>query len=260
MLKANTATVQATRRSARKHKHSRQMHSGPEQGRRKANSPILRTRVCPTHLKDSINALALGIPDGAQPVARHRARQQARDVGHDEPQPGTARAAQQAPEFVVGRPVALGQALLPEHLLEHVAELLLAGLLRRLRARAGAGAGPGPGGTSLPFLLLSLVLEEVPRPAKCGLAGAGLRSRGVVAGLELSEGVAARGGGGGAAVELPLAIVLPPPGVVGQREVGVVYELELLRARGALGGVGGDTVGVGLERGTEKRLSALVFK
>jgi len=208
-----------------------------------------------SYLKNSINALPLGIPDGTEPVTSHRAREQTGHVGDDEAHGRAAQPANNAPELA-RRPVAprVRHPLLAEHLLEDVGELgvlgLLAGLLGVLRVLA---------------VVVALAREEVPGPREAvghvGTVGVVV----VVVGFCFSERVAAgeaawhlgtaAGGGfflassprGGAeaAEEVALRIVLLSAPGVREGVVCVVDELELAGALGALWGVGWDSVGVG---------------
>lgn len=198
-------------------------------------------RKFPTHLEHGVHALPLRVPNSTQPISRHGTRQQARDVRDNETERTSARTPQHAPERTSRSPARVRHALLPQHLLEDIAKLLLLRVLpRRLRARI-----------ILLSLPLALVLEEIPRPAEGGLVRASIPGGG------LGEGVAAGRGlrGAAAAEELALAVVVAPSGGVGQGEVGVVDELELARAGGAFGGVGGDAVRVGLQGGAGSVLS-----
>ena len=96
-------------------------------------------------LKDTINALPSRIPHRTKPIPRNRASECAGEIRHDEPHRPTAQPADQAPELAVRpRLLALGHAFLPQHLLEHAPELIIAEAL--LFGRVGGPApekGPG---------------------------------------------------------------------------------------------------------------------
>lgn len=212
-----------------------------------------------TDLEDGVDALSPGVAHSAEPVARHRASHHARHVGDDEAEGAAAHAAEHAPKGIrgTGRAVApfLRHALLAEHLLEDVAELLILGLPARLFVGrppvgeegpgprvclAGAGSRAGPAGRGGNIFVG--FLEWVRR--RCGAATAAAAA------------AAARGAG---AVDLALRVVLAAAGRVGEGVVGVVDELELASAGGAVWGVRGDPVGVRLQGGSAEEEMASVM-
>lgn len=92
-------------------------------------------------LKDGVDALALGVADGAESVAGHGTRDGAREIRDDEAHGATAEATDEAPELARRTGLrSLGHALLAQHLLEHGRELVVAipGVGR------GSGAFVGP--------------------------------------------------------------------------------------------------------------------
>lgn len=180
-----------------------------------------------THQEHGINALPLRIPHRAKPIPRDSARHQPRHVPDDEPQRPTARATHKAPERPRRPASPIRHALLAQHLLEHVAELLALGLLPALPLALG----------------LALAREEIPRPRVGVLRAApGWWRR-----AELRLGLGLLGGGllgAGRGVAAALDVVVAAAGGVREGVVCVVDELELAGAGLAVGAGVGDAVRV----------------
>ena len=121
-------------------------------------------------LEDGIDALAAGVADRAETVARHGAGDGAGEISHDEAHGTAAEAADEAPELACRpRLGSLGHALLAQHLLEHRRELVVGGrrprgilwslLLLLTKAKGGEGERREEGrGCVLLLLLLILWL------------------------------------------------------------------------------------------------------
>lgn len=198
-----------------------------------------------TDLKDSIDALPLGVSYRAEPIPRHSARDKPGDIRDNEPQRAAANATDEAPKGA-GRPsrAVLRHAMFAQHLLKSVSELLF---FRPTACVVVVGRRP----SSLLTLTLALSLagEKVPRPREGVLraraAGGGvfaLLGRGALGIICFSKGVAGRGGAG--TEHLALEIVLASPGGVGEGVVGVVDELEFPRSDRSLGRVAGHPIGM----------------
>lgn len=196
---------------------------------------LIRLRQLLKHCKD---ALPPRIPNSTQPIPRHRTRQQARKVRHNKPHSPTTQPAHHAPELPRRRPSILRHALLPQHLLKHVSELLVAELL-------------------LLFPVLRLAAEAEAAPGEAARDAASCRGLGIGVG-DLFVRVPRCGGCGGAGAEAVVdagGVVVAAAGWVGECVIGVVYDLEFARPFGAFWGVGGDAVGVGFQGCSERVLS-----
>ena len=190
-------------------------------------------------LKNRIHALPLGIPDAAQPIPSHRARDHAREVGDYEPHGAAGQPAHDGPELARGTGVLVRHALLPQHLLEDAAELLVAeAVVRLLRGAGGFGRAAAAEAEGAPG-----ERAEVEAPS-CACACACARRGDVVLPLRIGGGRAA-----GPRVVRARGVVLAAAGRVRERVVRVVDGLEALRAGAALGGVCGDAVRVVLQGG-----------
>jgi hypothetical protein len=182
-------------------------------------------------LEHTIHALSARIPNRTQPIPRHRSGDRPRQVANDETHRRAARAPNHTPELARGmRVIALGHALLAQHLLEHPAELIIAEAVVRLLCVAPGCAAEA---------------ESAPREA----AESTTRTTIVLPGNLVFE-VGGRGVGRAAGEGLVAAggVVVAAACGVRERIVGVIYLLETLCARDALRTVGSDAVGVVLER------------
>lgn len=190
-------------------------------------------------LKNRIHALPLGIPDAAQPIPSHRARDHAREVGDYEPHGAAGQPAHDGPELARGTGVLVRHALLPQHLLEDAAELLVAeAVVGFLRGAGGLGRAAAAEAEGAPG-----ERAEVEAPS-CACACACVRRGDVVLPLRIWGCRAAR-----PRVVRARGVVLAAAGWVRERVVRVVDGLEALRAGAALGGVCGDAVRVVFQGG-----------
>lgn len=209
-------------------------------------------------LENGVNALAAGVADGTEAVAGHGAGDEARDVGDDEAHDATARRAEDAPELG-RRPVRplLRHALLAQHLLEHVPELLVLRLLSSvllvlllilLRL--------------LLLLLLLLVCEEIPRPAVEVVGPLLTLRRHRLVRVHVLERVRVSGRvirlGPPTAVYPPLGVVVPAPGGVRQRVVSIIYQLKKFGSPGTVWRVCRDPIRVRFECRTVHMLACML--
>jgi len=182
-------------------------------------------------LENLIYALPLRIPHSTQSIPRHSTRNHPRKIRHNKPHGATTQPSYHTPKETRRFASILRHTLLPQHLLKHIAKLLILEFF---------------------FFLLILRFETEARPWEAA------RSRSARV-WYVFIGVKGCGCCGGTAAETVVGscgVVVTSTGGVGEGVVGVIYMLEFTGSFGAFWGIGGDAVRVGSECLSREALAA----